>query len=124
MLLPNLTDAQLRVIYATQFAEINVRIQDLVNAAQGNPALTTQILNAWQDADINQGRALLRLFVNQGATIDQLTKDFLEADRQMKSALQNLEKPSHRIASVAGLINAAVTVGGELLDQAPRKPVA
>ncbi len=123
MTLPNgLTDEQVYVIYATQFANINVRLQDLVQAARDkDPSLITTILDDWQTADINKSRARLRLLVNQSAEVTQLVKDFLGANKNMTDALQNLQALPEAIADVTGLIDSAVSLGTSLIDKAPQK---
>jgi hypothetical protein len=119
----NLTDEQIYVVYATEFANIDVRLQDLLNAAAGtNPPLAPGIIADWQTANINSGRARLRLFVNQGAAVDQLIQDFLTADESMAAALQNLQGLPAQIGNVANLINAAVTAGSTLIGGAPIRP--
>jgi len=118
-----LTDDQMYVIYATHFANIDVRVQDLVRAAEVNdPSLIPAIIQDWQKANANSGRARLRLFLNQSAAINQLIEDFLDADKKMAKALKDLQGLPNTIGKISGLINKAVAAGSSLIDQSPKKP--
>lgn len=118
----NLTDQQLYVIFATHFATIDVHLQDLINTAQATkPELIPQILQDWQDADINQARARQRLFVGQSNEVKSLTENFVAADKAMRTAFGKLQSTAAGITKVAGFITGAVGAASTLLDKAPKQ---
>jgi hypothetical protein len=117
-----LTDEQIYVFYATHYANIDVRQQDLVRAAEkNNPELVPAIMKDWRTARLNCKRARLKLFLNQSDAVDQLTKDFISADKKMAAALKDLQGLPETIGNIAGVITKAVAAGTALIGHATDK---
>ena len=110
-----MTDQDIYLLFSDQFRTLDDNLDDLCKRSE-NYSQTTQIIDAWKQANLNYLQARNKAFSGNLSQIDDLINDFAQAQAEIKKSLQQLQQGVSAIGQVSNLITSAVGKGTKLVQ--------
>jgi hypothetical protein len=110
-----MNDHDIYALYSEQFRMIDDNLDDLVRQAQSFTEANA-IIDSWKQANLNYLRARNKLFSVHAAQIQALVDEFSDAHRNIKRALEDLQRGIGAVGTVSQLLSFAVDKGKRLQE--------